>query len=159
MERWSVERIGGVMAVKAVNAVNGEFANGAAKDSTDGTGLSAGDTAATVADCTDYVRITLPAGQVVTEPVAAQAAQEFGRLSETGAKPLLLDVTGVEAITRSARSIFAEARSVSAVAVLGASQVDRVIANFLLGGELPACPTRYFSAPAEALQWLESQTQ
>ncbi|MER1997210.1 MAG: STAS/SEC14 domain-containing protein [Arthrobacter sp.] len=114
---------------------------------------------AEVAGYAGYIKITLPAGQVVTGPVAAQAAEKFGELTECGAKPLLLDVTGVEAITRGARSVFAAARSISAVAVLGASQVDRVIANFLLGGDLPQCPTRYFSSSSKALEWLQSQKQ
>ncbi len=139
-------------------AVKEELANGAAEDAPEGSGTPA-EVLAAVSGCPGYVSITLPAGQVVTGPVAAQAAEEFGQLTETGAQPLLLDVTGVEAITRGARSVFASASSVSAVAVLGASQVDRVIANFLLGGELPQCPTRYFSSTSEALKWLESHAQ
>ncbi|MER2133556.1 MAG: STAS/SEC14 domain-containing protein [Arthrobacter sp.] len=139
-------------------AVKEELANGAAEDAQDGIGIPEGDLAE-VTGYAGYVKITLPAGHVVTGPVAAQAAEEFGVLAECGARPLLLDVTGVEAITRGARSVFATARSVSAVAVLGASQVDRVIANFLLGGELPQCPTRYFSSTSEALEWLQSQKQ
>ena len=151
-KRWSVEDIGGVVAVKE------DLANGAAADAPEGSGTPAGDPAE-VSECAGYVKITLPAGHVVTGPVAAQAAEEFGELAERGAMPLLLDVTGVEAITRGARNVFATARSVSAVAVLGASQVDRVIANFLLGGDLPQCPTRYFSSSIEALEWLQAQTQ
>jgi len=137
-------------------AVIEELANSAAEDAPDGTLAGY---PAEVSRCAGYVRITLPAGQVITGPVASRAAEEFGQLAESGAQPLLLDVTGVEAITRSARSVFAEARTVSAVAVLGASQVDRVIAYFLLGGDLPQCPTRYFSSATEALEWLESHTQ
>lgn len=139
-------------------AVKEDLANGAAADAPAGSSIPPGELAE-VAVCAGYVRITLPAGQVVTAPVATQASEEFGKLSACGAQPLLLDVTGVEAITRDARSVFAAARSISAVAVLGASQVDRVIANFLLGGDLPQCPTRYFSSSSEALEWLQSQAQ
>ncbi|MGW9402423.1 DUF7793 family protein [Arthrobacter sp. NPDC055585] len=139
-------------------AVKEELANGAAEDAPCGSDAAAADKAE-VSGFPGYVRITLPAGRVVTGPVAAQAAEEFGQLTESGEQPLLLDVTGVEAITRGARGVFAAAESVSAVAVLGASQVDRVIANFLLGGDLPQCPTRYFSSRSEALAWLESRAQ
>ena len=139
-------------------AVKEELANGAAEDAPDEISIPEGDLAE-VSGYAGYVKITLPAGHAVTAPVAARAAEEFGALAECGARPLLLDVTGVEAITRGARNVFATARSVSAVAVLGASQVDRVIANFLLGGELPQCPTRYFSSSGEALEWLQRQKQ
>jgi len=138
-------------------AVRADLANGAAKDAS--RGEESPGYLAEVSECPGYLRITLPAGKVITGPVAVRAEEEFRRLTAAGAKPLLLDITGVEAITRSARSVFAQARTVSAVAVLGASQVDRVIANFLLGGDLPACPTRYFSSSADALEWLESQAQ
>ena len=105
-----------------------------------------------------YMTITLPAGVVVTGAVAARAAAEFQELAPPGLAPLLLDVTGVESITRSARIVFGASRVASAVAVLGATPVDRVIANFLLGGELPPCPAKYFTSKADALSWLGAHT-
>ncbi|WP_455577954.1 DUF7793 family protein [Arthrobacter citreus] len=137
-------------------AVKQEIVSGAAEGPVDGSEISI-DKRVQVTDCTGYVRVTLPPGRVITGPMAAAAAAEFNPLAQTGPRPLLLDVTGVEAITRGARSVFAAARSVSSVAVLGTSQVDRVIANFLLGGDLPACPARYFSSAAQALDWLKGR--
>lgn len=106
-----------------------------------------------------FVRLVLPPGAVITGGIAARAASEFEQITGTGMMPLLLELTGIESITRSARSVFGGAHSASAVAVLGSSQVDRVIANFLLGGDLPHCPTRYFSSRDEALGWLRAKTR
>jgi hypothetical protein len=102
-----------------------------------------------------HIILVLPAGEVVTGSMAAGAAEEVGRLAGAGQMPMLLVLTGVEAITRSARTVFSNARSLEAVAVLGVSPVDRVIANFLLGGNAQPCPTRYFSTEVEALDWLQ----
>lgn len=99
--------------------------------------------------------LVLPPGEVVTGTMAAAAAEDIIRLAGAGKLPLLLTLSGVEAITRGAREVFNAARSLSAVAVIGVSPVDRVIANFLLGGEVQPCPTRYFSREAEARSWLE----
>ncbi|MBF4992973.1 STAS/SEC14 domain-containing protein [Arthrobacter gandavensis] len=106
-----------------------------------------------------FVRLVLPPGAVITGGVAARAASEFEQLTRTGMMPLLLELTGIESITRSARSVFGSAQNASAVAVLGSSQVDRVIANFLLGGDLPSCPTKYFSSRDKALEWLRAKTR
>lgn len=121
--------------------------------------LSTADGYAEVVQDDGHVRIVLPVGAVITGGIAATAAREFADLTGNSLVPLLLELTGVESLTRTARGIFAAARNASAVAVLGSSQVDRVIANFLLGGDLPPCPTRYFSSRDEALEWLRVKTR
>lgn len=102
-----------------------------------------------------HIVLTLPPGGVVTGAMAATAAEEVDRLAGSSKMPMLLVLTGVEALTRGARTVFGNAGSLEAVAVLGVSPVDRVIANFLLGGNVQPCPTRYFSTEAEALAWLK----
>ena len=102
-----------------------------------------------------HLVLRLPAGEVVTGTVAVRAAENISGIAGAHKLPLLLILSGVESITRGARDIFSAARSLSAVAVLGISPVDRVIANFLLGGEVQPCPTRYFSREADALTWLK----
>lgn len=99
--------------------------------------------------------LVLPPGEVVTGAMAAEAAEEIEGRAGVRRLPLLLTLTGVESITRTARDIFSAARSLSAVAVIGISPVDRVIANFLLGGEVQPCPTRYFSREEDARAWLK----
>ena len=101
-----------------------------------------------------HILLVLPPGEVVTGTMAATAAAEVDRLAGTRKMPMLLVLTGVEALTRGARTVFGNAESLAAVAVLGVSPVDRVIANFLLGGASQPCPTRYFSSEQEALAWL-----
>lgn len=102
-----------------------------------------------------HMVLVLPAGVVVSGSMASEAAEKVEKLAGNGKLPMLLVLTGVEAITRSARTVFSSAASLQAVAVLGVSPVDRVIANFLLGGNTQPCPTRYFSEEPEALAWLQ----
>ena len=102
-----------------------------------------------------HILLVLPAGTVVSGSMASEAAEKVEKLAGTGKLPMLLVLTGVEALTRSARTVFGSAASLEAVAVLGVSPVDRVIANFLLGGNTQPCPTRYFSTEPEALEWLQ----
>lgn len=101
-----------------------------------------------------YLELLLAPGMAVTGSMAANIAAEIIRLAGSGTMPLLLVLSGVESISRGARDVFSNARSLSAVAVLGVSPVDRVIANFLLGGDIQPCPTRYFSLEDSARSWL-----
>lgn len=102
-----------------------------------------------------HLFLVLPPGEVVTGTMALAAAEEVSGLAGARKMPVLLVLTGVEAITRAARDVFSNAGSLAAVAVLGVSPVDRVIANFLLGGSTQPCPTRYFSDEQDALDWLK----
>ena len=113
-----------------------------------------GEFAVDVAD-EGHLVLLLPPGEVVTGTMAVQAAERIESMAGDRKLPLMLVLSGVASITRGARDIFSAARSLSAVAVLGVSPVDRVIANFLLGGEIQPCPTRYFSRETEALSWLK----
>lgn len=102
-----------------------------------------------------HIVLVLPDGVIVSGSMASEAAEKVDKLAGNGKLPMLLVLTGVEAITRSARTVFGSAASLEAVAVLGISPVDRVIANFLLGENTQPCPTRYFSTETEALAWLK----
>ncbi|MCC9205463.1 DUF7793 family protein [Arthrobacter sp. zg-Y769] len=101
-----------------------------------------------------HLVLVLPPNEVITGSMAVAVAEKIDRLAAAHSLPLLLTLTGVESISRSARDVFSAARSLSAVAVIGVSPVDRVIANFLLGGEVQPCPTKYFSQEDDALTWL-----
>ena len=63
---------------------------------------------------------------------------------------ILLQITGVEDVTRDAVRIFSEAVTVTAFAVLGSTPVDRVIAHGWRGLPAPQCPSRYFTDEPEA---------
>lgn len=100
------------------------------------------------------IRLVLPQGKHISAEIARALEQQAS--AETGdvLRPVLLVITGVGSISREARSVFSRSRSASAIAVVGASAVDRVLANFLLGGEPPPCPTRYFGDEGAAVGWL-----
>lgn len=103
-----------------------------------------------------FVRLVLPAGEPVTEEVASFAASEVARLARGERARVLLELAGVESISREARNVFGSVPNLAAVAVLGAGPVDKVIATFLIGGGIrPPFPTRYFSSEQKAQAWLK----
>ena len=69
---------------------------------------------------------------------------------------VLLQITGVEHVSRDAVRVFSEAVTVTAFAILGSTSVDRVIAHGRRGLPLPQCPIRYFTDEHEALTWLHT---
>lgn len=101
------------------------------------------------------VVVTLPAGDVITEDHALQTRNDLLHLTGGNTVPVLLNLTGVCSISREARSIYSNATTVAAYALLGETPVDRVIAHFLLGTEPPSCPSHFFTSEADALAWLK----
>lgn len=92
------------------------------------------------------VRIT---GELAKESVRAAVDLTDGRQ-----RPMLVDITGEATTTREARHVFADTTSVSRLALLGHSAVNRVIANFTLSVDPPAIPVRYFTDEPAAVVWL-----
>ncbi|MFD1211750.1 STAS/SEC14 domain-containing protein [Arthrobacter sp. GCM10027362] len=110
---------------------------------------------AVLSDGGNAIRIGLPRGVPITGALAEAAAARFGELVSAGPRAVIMTVTGVASITREARAVLAGVAGISALAVLGESPVDRVIANFVLGaGPLPY-PSGFFSSESRALAWLE----
>ena len=60
-------------------------------------------------------------------------------------------------MSRAARTVFAKHCDASAIALLGSSAVDRVLANFFLGVNSAPVPTRFFTNGEEAVRWLTAQ--
>ena len=87
-------------------------------------------------------------------------AQERLRDSMNKAKTrVLIDMTSVTEISKEARDYFANERTASiqrATALLIGSPVSRVIGNFFLGLNKPVSPTRLFTDPHKAIQWLHT---
>ncbi len=72
---------------------------------------------------------------------------------------VLIDMTSVTEISKEARDYFANERTASiqrATALLIGSLVSRVIGNFFMGLNKPISPTRLFTDPEEAIQWLQT---
>ena len=74
---------------------------------------------------------------------------------------VLIDMTGVREISKDARDYFANERTASiqrATALLIGSPISRVIGNFFMGLNKPISPTKLFTDPKKAVQWLQEFT-
>lgn len=84
---------------------------------------------------------------------AAMAA--VNRIAGDSTYPMLVDMATTEDVTRGARAVFSIPCAANRIALLGASPVDRIIANFFLGVHIPPCPTRFFTSRTESMSWLQ----
>ena len=90
----------------------------------------------------------------ITGDMAKHAMIAVDDLNGSRRRPLLVYMARTNALERKAREHFAEKCSTSAIALLGETPVDRLLATFILGhGRAPA-PTRYFTEESEAIAWL-----
>ncbi|MBP1137673.1 hypothetical protein JOE31_003905 [Arthrobacter sp. PvP023] len=93
-------------------------------------------------------------GLAICEEAAVAVMSAVNELSRGRPFPMLVDMAATESMSRGARRVFARPSTVARVALLGASPVDRALANFFLSIHSPAAPTRYFTCPEEAMGWL-----
>ncbi len=70
-------------------------------------------------------------------------------------RPILVDLSTIGSVDRSARAVFSELSKPSKIALLGTSAVDRVMASAILGHHQPPNPMKYFTNKAAALAWLK----
>jgi uncharacterized protein YegP (UPF0339 family) len=94
-------------------------------------------------------------GSVVDVEDARASISAVERLSGGMPGPLLVQMTDVQ-VSAAARHAYDEARSVAAVALLGSSVVDRVVAAAM--GRLTFCPHEYFTSRQDAVAWLKRIT-
>lgn len=104
------------------------------------------------------IRLVLPQGEHITEEIANTFAERARTEGGGVPRPVLIVISGIASLSREARAVFGRSRSASAIALVGSSAVDRVLANFLLGGQPPPCPTRYFGDEDTAVAWLMDRT-
>ena len=104
------------------------------------------------------LRITLRPGSRITAADGSSTQERYMTLARArGAGwAILLQITGVEDVTRDAVRVFSEAVTVTAFAVLGSTPVDRVIAHGWRGLPAPQCPSRYSTDEPEALAWIRT---
>ena len=105
-----------------------------------------------------FLRLAWVPGVQVTGEFAAEAVRVVDEINGARFRPLLVDMTDTAVLTRAARVIFGRPCSVSRLALLGRSPVDRVIANFALGVTSHPMPTRFFTDEPTALAWLVPNT-
>jgi hypothetical protein len=94
-------------------------------------------------------------GSVVDVEDARASILAVELLSGGTPAPLLVQMTDVQ-VSAAARHAYDEARSVAAVALVGSSVVDRVVAAAL--GRLTFCPHEYFTSRQDAVVWLKRIT-
>ena len=101
-----------------------------------------------------FVRLTWRSGLRIDAALARRAMALVDELNGPLQRPLLVDMTGTAQLTRDARLTFGYECSAPRIALLGRSEVDRVIANFALRVTRTPVPTRFFTSEAKALGWL-----
>lgn len=103
------------------------------------------------------VHLTWPRGASITESDAEAAMRDVNELCGDRRYPMLVDMATTAQVSRGARAVFGRPCQASRIALLGASPVDKVLANFFLGIDKLPCPTRFFTSRAEATAWLLEQ--
>lgn len=93
-------------------------------------------------------------GVTITALDAEEAMDAVNILSGQASHPMLVDMETTRTVTPGARAVFTRPCAASRVALLGSSPVDRMIVNFFLGVNVPACPTIFFTSRPKALAWL-----
>ncbi len=108
---------------------------------------------ATLADGPHGVlRLTCTPGSILDADDARSVVVEVQRLSGNMPRPLLVEISHVS-MSSGARWILLETRFVAAVALVGITVVDRVLAAALQRGR--SCPQHYFTSVPEAMEWLQ----
>jgi hypothetical protein len=102
----------------------------------------------------DIVRVVWERDVRVTGEMAKQAIAAVDDLNGDRPRPLLVYMARTNALDRAARDHFAQKSSASAIALVGETPVDRLLAAFALNhGDTPT-PARYFADERDAIAWL-----
>ncbi len=101
-----------------------------------------------------FVRLWWAPGVKITGDLAREAVVAVEQICAGRRRPMLVDMVATGELTRAARVVFAQKSAASAIALLGKSAVDRVIANFALGVSPVPVPTRFFTSESVATAWL-----
>ncbi|MCO4255192.1 DUF7793 family protein [Pseudarthrobacter cellobiosi] len=100
------------------------------------------------------IQLKWPRGVSITESDAEAAMQKVNDLCGARRHPMLVDMAATAQVSRGARAVFGRPCQASRIALLGASPVDKVLANFILGINKLPCPTRFFTSRDDAMAWL-----
>ncbi|MGY4543846.1 hypothetical protein ACVWY0_003789 [Arthrobacter sp. UYNi723] len=100
------------------------------------------------------IQLMWPRGVSITESDAEAAMQKVNDLCGARRHPMLVDMATTAQVSRGARTVFGRPCQASRIALLGASPVDKVLANFILGINKLPCPTRFFTSRDDAMAWL-----
>jgi len=98
-------------------------------------------------------------GSDYTLEVAHDVCARIRALAPGKPHPMLVDITLLRSISRDARTFFARQTTdsgISAVALLIASPLARVVGNFFMRASPATVPTRLFTSRDEARSWLHN---
>lgn len=102
------------------------------------------------------VRLSYRQGAVVDDTDARAIMSVVNSACQGRRRPLLVDLSGLESVSRAARRVFAIRSRVAGMALFGTSPVECVIATFFMRFHPMPCPAAYFAKRSAALQWLHS---
>jgi hypothetical protein len=100
------------------------------------------------------LRLTWDRDLRVTAEMARQAMTAVDDVSAGRPRPLLVRMARTTALDRAARAQFAEKTSISAIALLGETPVDRRLAASTVGRGVPEAPARCLTDERDAVAWL-----
>lgn len=103
-------------------------------------------------DESGILQLVWAAGSALDTADAAESVLAISKISAGRMLPLLIDISDVK-LSAGARNHYLDSRFVSSVALVGESNVDRVVAAWMRRGN--ECPQRYFTSRLEALAWLD----
>lgn len=103
------------------------------------------------------VSITLQPGMRITAAHSSIVRNQLITVFNGQPAGMLLRLAGVGMIDRDAMVQYAQAVTVTALALVGKTPVDRLVAHRLVGLTLPKCPNQYFTDTGEALDWLRTR--
>lgn len=119
------------------------------------TSQPAGETKADLTlDGQGIIQLRWPRGASISESDAETAMRTVNELCGDRFLPMLVDMATTAQVSRGARAVFGRPCQASRIALLGASPVDKVLANFILGINKLPCPTRFFTSRNDAMAWL-----
>jgi hypothetical protein len=104
------------------------------------------------------IHVTLPVEAEITGAEARAVGAAVRALADGRRVPVMLVITGVLGVSVEARQVYASSIAASAVALVGESPVDRVIAHYLLRSKVETIPAQFFTSEAEAAEWLGRYT-
>lgn len=104
------------------------------------------------------LQLTWPRNAIIQSKDAEAAMHMVNELCGQTERPLLVDMATTSAVSRGARAVFGRTCQASHVALLGASPVDKVIANFVLAMNNTTRPKCFFTSRTEAMEWLTKCT-
>lgn len=100
------------------------------------------------------VRVEWNESVTVTEQDALELVRRLEEVNPGRCDPMLVILNSMVSVDAPGQTVFADHLNVAALALVGPTAVDRLIAAFFDGVHRPRYPTRYFAEPESAREWL-----